>query len=212
MSRAGILLLLACACAGARALEAQGTASVGGTVQARDGRAFGIAVHLTPTGGAAMPAPAIAARIDQRGLQFLPNAIIVSPGSTVGFPNSDPVLHNIFLVDERRTRTDLGTYPGGEFRELVLERTGSYLVMCHLHPEMVATVLVVDAPYRTIADSAGRFRFDGVAPGSYRLTTWHRRLKASDRVVTVRAGDSLDLQLVLTPGNGRAARTAGGPR
>ena len=60
-----------------------------GSYEARDGRAMGVAV-------------------------FLPSAVAVTPRSTIGFPNSDPVLHNIFLVDDPRVRTDLGTYPGGE--------------------------------------------------------------------------------------------------
>ena len=159
--------------------DAPGSATLTGAFDVLAGRAVGVVVFLTPltrsgAGSIASSAP-MAARVDQRGLQFLPPAIAVTPGSTVSFPNSDPVLHNIFLVDERLVRTDLGTFPSGEMRVVTLDTAGAYLVMCHLHPEMVASVFVVDAPYRAVTDSGGRFRIDGIAAGTYRLSTWHRQ-------------------------------------
>lgn len=198
-------------------------ARVQGVVEVRGGRADNIVVLLTPLAAAPSPAPGApsAAQIDQRGLQFLPPTIAVWPGSVISFPNSDPVLHNIFIVDEARTRTDLGTYPMGEFREITLTAPGAYLVLCHLHPEMVANVLVAAAPYRVVTDSSGRFAFDAIPPGSYRMQTWHRRLPASETKITMTAGETTSARLVinpskrrtpgLRPANARSNASAGAP-
>jgi protocatechuate 3,4-dioxygenase beta subunit len=60
-------------------------------------------------------------------------------------------------------------------------------------------VVVVASPYRTVTDDDGSFRIDGVAPGTYRVRTWHRRLKSHDKLVTVGA-EGARLQLELTVG------------
>lgn len=192
-----------------------GQARVQGLVEVRGGRADNIVVLLTPLAAAWSPAPAAAAaaQIDQRGLQFLPPTIAVWPGSVISFPNSDPVLHNIFIVDEARNRTDLGTYSTGESRDVKLTAFGAYLVLCHLHPEMVANVLVAAAPYRAVTDSSGRFAFDTIPPGSYRMQTWHRRLPASQTTITVTAGETASARVVIDPSNRRTPkRRPGSPR
>lgn len=176
-------------------------ARVQGVVQVRGGRADNVVVLLTPLAPLMPLAPSASpvAQIDQRGLQFLPTTIAVWPGSKIFFPNSDPVLHNILIVDEARKRVDLGTYPTGEFRAITLSASGAYLILCHLHPEMVANVLVAAAPYRVVTDSGGRFAFDTIPPGSYRLQTWHRRLAASETTISMTAGETTPVQVVLDP-------------
>lgn len=176
------------------------SASVEGTFTAHDPRGTGIVVYLTPISAATKRHAPVTASIDQRGLKFLPRTIAVTPGSIISFPNSDPVLHNIFLVDQRRARVDLGTFPGGEIREVTLESSGVYLVLCHLHPEMAASVLVVDAPYRAVTDSAGRFRLDGIEPGTYRLSTWHRRLLPYEATITLPPGKTESVRASLPRG------------
>ena len=61
------------------------------------------------------------------------------------------------------------------------------MIFCHVHPEMVAYVVVIGTPYRAVTDADGRFRVDNVAPGTYRLRTWHRRLQTHEEIVTVSA-------------------------
>jgi plastocyanin len=175
-------------------------ASVEGTLTARDPRATGVVVYLTSLSAASLPLAPVTTSIDQRGLKFLPRTIAVPPGSSISFPNSDPLLHNIFLVDLLHSRIELGTYPGGELRQVTLASSGAYLVLCHLHPEMAASVLVVDAPYRAITDSEGRFRIDSIEPGTYRLSTWHRRLLQYEETFTLVPGGTARVQALLTSG------------
>lgn len=190
------------------------SASVEGMLTARDPRAIGIVVYLTPMSSPIGPLVPVTTTIDQRGLKFSPRTIAVTPGSIVSFANSDPVLHNIFLVDQHRMRVELGTYPRGEFREVTLASSGVYLVLCHLHPEMAANVLVVDAPHRAVTDSSGRFRIDGIEPGSYRVSTWHRRLLSYEETIRLDPGATASVRAVLSSGarGGQRSGKTGGRR
>jgi plastocyanin len=188
------VLALGClAAAGARAQEA----SVQGMLLVPGGRPAGIVVGLVPEGRSG--ASPVNTSIDQRGLRFVPSVAAVTPGSVVTFPNSDPVLHNIFIVGPDRGRRDLGTYPTGEFRELTLTQPGIHLVLCHLHPEMAASIVVLDAPHLAVTDSAGAFRFDAVPPGAYRLVVRHRRYGAPSQAMQLAPSEVRKLRLILTP-------------
>ena len=181
-------------------LAAQG-GIVSGTVTAPAPRMGGVVIYLIPAASARVPAAApLSAQIDQRDLQFVPRVIAVSPGSTVSFPNSDPVMHDVFHPSIRAGGFDLGMYPQGERRSFTFDDEGAYVIFCHVHPEMVAYVVVVASPYRAVTDDEGRFKLDGVAPGTYHLRTWHRRLRTQDHVVSVAANGTVRVNLTLKYG------------
>ncbi|MDO8501172.1 MAG: carboxypeptidase regulatory-like domain-containing protein [Gemmatimonadaceae bacterium] len=174
---------------------------VSGTVTAPAAGMGGVVVYLIRAASARVPAIApLSAQIDQRGLRFVPRVIAVSPGSTVSFPNSDPVMHNVFHPSRHGGGFDLGTYPQGERRSFTFDDEGAYVIFCHVHPEMVGYVVVVASPYRAVTDDEGRFKLDGVAPGTYHLRTWHRRLRTQDQVVSVAANGAVRVDLTLEYG------------
>lgn len=141
--------------------------------------------------------------IDQRDLRFLPRVLPVRPGATVEFRNSDPVLHNVFSPRGVGPGFDLGTYPRTDQRPHTFLEPGTHVILCHLHPEMVAYVVVVGTPFYTVVDDDGRFSLTA-PPGRYLLRVWHRRAAPFERTVQAR-GATLDLQeLELEPaGSGR---------
>lgn len=160
-------------------------------------------VFLVPADGRATPETSPErAVIDQRDLSFVPAVVAVSPGSTVAFPNSDPVLHNVFHPGgSSGPPFNLGTYPGTERRAVTFEHEGVYVILCHVHPEMSAYVVVTDSPYRAVSDEDGRFAIDDIVPGHYRVKVWHRRAAEQE------------FRVVLTPGELRAINPAlAGPR
>ncbi len=161
----------------------------------------GVVVYLISTAPASMPPSApLTAEIDQQGLRFVPGVIAVSIGSTVSFPNSDPVMHNVFSPSRGSRGFDLGTYPQGERRSFTFDDEGVHVIFCHVHPEMVGYVVVVASPYRTVTDDHGRFTLAGVASGQYHLRTWHRRLRTQEREITVADNGAVRLDLTLEYG------------
>ena len=55
--------------------------------------------------------------------QFAPHVMAVPVGSTVSFPNFDPVFHNVFSLSESKS-FDLGLYKNGDAREVTFDKEG----------------------------------------------------------------------------------------
>lgn len=112
--------------------------------------------------------------IEQRGKEFAPHVMAVPVGSTVSFPNFDPIFHNVFSLSKSKA-FDLGLYKSGETREVKLDKPGIIRLGCNLHASMSAYLVVVDAPNYVIPDADGKFSFKSLAPGKYKIQAWNER-------------------------------------
>jgi len=108
----------------------------------------------------------------QQNRQFEPRVLIVPVGSTVSFPNADPVFHNVFSLSNAK-QFDLGYYPAGQTRTLKFDNPGVVQVYCHLHPNMYAAIVVVPNHWYARPGEDGTFSFHDVPPGAYKLVAWH---------------------------------------
>jgi plastocyanin len=124
-------------------------------------------------------------QIEQRDETFVPHVLPVLRGSTVDFPNDDPLFHNVFSLSSART-FDLGRYPKGTSKSVRFDRAGIVQVFCHIHSDMSAVVLVLDNPYFAIP-ADGRYAIPDVPPGEYTLVAWHERIKPISQRVRVTA-------------------------
>lgn len=158
-------------------------------------RTAGAVVYLVPAEGPIAAAAADTAVLDQRDLRFEPRVLAVKPGTTVEFQNSDPILHNVFSPSGRDGGFDLGTYPRGDQRPHTFTDPGAYIVLCHVHPEMVAYIVVVPTPYYAVADEQSRFRLEGLPPGRYTLAVWHYGAAPLERAVEITPGTVLRVDL-----------------
>ncbi|MFQ5889381.1 MAG: carboxypeptidase regulatory-like domain-containing protein [Gemmatimonadota bacterium] len=198
----GLSLAWVVASLGCTAPAASQFATVSGTVDASDVRSVGAVVYLLPEAEAANPSARDTPVIDQANLRFVPPVLAVLPGTAVEFRNSDPILHNVFSPKDPGVGFNLGTYPRHESRLHLFREVGAHVILCHVHPEMVAWVVVVDTPYRAVADGEGRFRIDNVPAGRYAVNVWHQATRPFRRDIVVHEGESLHLTLRL-PRSGR---------
>ena len=122
--------------------------------------------------------------------------LAVRTGTTVQFPNDDPLFHNVFSLSRVKT-FDLGRYPKGATRPVTFDAAGVVPVFCHIHADMSAYVVVLDHPFFVTPDSAGHFSLEGVPPGDYQLVAWHERIRPFTVPVHVDAGRTTTLDVRL---------------
>ncbi|MBV8343115.1 MAG: methylamine utilization protein [Gammaproteobacteria bacterium] len=169
-------------------------------VAAPDGRAVsGAVITAQPLEAAAhRPAP-LQAVMDQVNRAFVPDLLVIPVGSTVQFPNSDSVSHQIYSFSPTK-RFQLPLYRGKPYPPVHFDQAGVVTLGCNIHDEMVGYLLVTDAPHFGRTDAAGKWSAE-VPGGRYHVTVWHPRLRDSDvglgRDVTVGESERGELALRL---------------
>jgi len=134
--------------------------------------------------------------VTMKGKSFTPHVVVVPIGSTVEFPNQDPLFHNAFSVSGDN-RFDLDLYKRPKSGSHTFDHAGVVRVYCNIHPQMSAIVVVTDSGYFTKAAADGSFRLQGVPAGTYTLHAFHERGGETALEVTVPAGGEVTGQIKL---------------
>lgn len=143
--------------------------------------------------------------MSQEGETFIPHVLPVPVGSTVQFPNHDPIFHNVFSLSATST-FDLGRYPQGDSKSVRFDKPGLVPVFCHIHSDMSAIILVLENPHFTVPGADGRYRIDNIPPGTYSLVAWHERSEPVEKQVEVKAGQPLEVDFTVPIENEDASR------
>jgi len=133
----------------------------------------GIVVSLQPINQAAPPAPSQHAVMLQKNKMFTPHVLPIVAGTTIDFPNADPIFHNAFSSYNGQV-FDVGLYPPGGTKSVRFTRKGVVRVFCNIHPSMSSVVLVLGTQYFVTTAKDGTFQLD-VPPGSYEVNIFHER-------------------------------------
>lgn len=160
----------------------------------------GVAVWLVPLQGRAPAPPPQVHRVIQKGKRFSPHVSVIGVGSTVDWPNLDPIFHNAFSNFAGQP-FDTGLYPPGGTQKVRFLREGVVRVFCNIHSTMSAVIVVAPSPWFAGTRADGSFSITDVPPGSYLMRVWHERateatLRGLDRRVTVESDGSVSLDPV----------------
>ena len=174
-----------------------------------------VVVYLEKVGGSETSPPTEHAVMDQRGLVFVPHLMVIPKGTTVDFLNSDTEKHNVFCVedccmvlqdkpDKKKPKTmDLGDWGQGEVRVYTFDLPGVAVLLCRLHPEMAAYVVILETSIFAVAEIDGEtqtatYTIENVPPGEYVLKTYNKRCESPDQNVTIEEGKiaQADIELV----------------
>ena len=149
-------------------------------------------VYVEVIAGKTFPAPTATMVMDQKGLMFAPHIAVVQQGATIEFQNSDSVAHNVFwpsVGGNKKLTHNMGTWPKGEKKSFKFDNAGVIPLLCNVHPEMSAYVIVSPTPYFATTNKDGDFKIENVPDGAYTVTAWHEGAKSKSNPVKV-AGDT----------------------
>jgi plastocyanin len=169
------------------------------TVRQRDARPLaGAVITLESEAANAPSASPIAAIMDQVDLAFVPDVLVIPVRSTVQFPNSDAISHQVYSFSGAKS-FQLPLYRGKPYPPVTFDQPGVVTLGCNIHDNMVAYILVTRAAHFGRADAAGQWTATNVAAGRYIVRVWHPLLNEGHEVtrkVTVDAANgAAELQL-----------------
>ena len=171
------------------------------TVQTSDAHPLqGAVVTAFPLDGTPRKPAPVKAVMDQINRAFAPDLLVIPVGSTVTFPNSDSVSHQIYSFSPAK-RFQLPLYRGTPYPPVHFDQPGRVTLGCNIHDEMVGYLVVTDAPYYGRTDARGAWSNE-LTRGRYRITIWHPRLRESEadleRELTIGEADHAELTLRLS--------------
>ena len=178
----------------AQAGEVKGKVSAAGLKSAEN-----IAVYIDAIPGKKFDHPVDRVSVDQRNSVFIPHTIVILRGTTVDFLNSDHVAHNVYwpsINGDKKLRHSLTVVSPGQKKSFEFDDLGSAQLLCNLHPEMVAYIVIVPTPYFALTGSDGTFTIKDVPPGTYTLKTWSEDGKPTTQTIAV-AGATTSVELTV---------------
>ena len=165
-------------------------ASVSFAVLKQDGKPLaGAVITAEPESGkSASPAPQKAI-VDQVELSFVPDVTVIPVGSSVSFPNSDQVSHQVYSFSPAR-RFQLPLYRGQAHAPVVFDQAGIVTLGCNIHDNMAAFIVVTAAPFFGRTNDKGGWLIPSLPDGLYRVRIWHPLLKDPTKMLerSVRIG------------------------
>lgn len=128
--------------------------------------------------------------IEQRDRRFVPDLVVIPAGSTISFPNFDPIFHNVFSLSKAKS-FDLGNYREGQSRLVTFPVPGIVAVYCHLHSNMAASIVVAPSRWAVRVDKDGVFSLKDIPAGTYTVVAWHKTAGTFRKTVTVGEKDTV---------------------
>ncbi len=186
------LFIVVCMCAISATASAEPRGgTIAGSVQVLVGGApkedrSGVIVYVESVAGRRRGAPR-KHEMFQKDKAFVPALLVVEKGDTVEFPNRDLIFHNVFSLS-KGVSFDLGLHKSGTRPTTTFDRAGAIDVFCNIHPQMAATIRVLDNGHYAVTERDGSFRITGVPAGTHTVVAWIRNGKEQRQPVTVAPG------------------------
>ena len=132
---------------------------------------------VAAAGGVEMRGKKIVA-VEQLDREFVPYVSVIQAGTTVTFPNRDPILHHVYSFSTARA-FEIKLYTGKSPSEILFDKPGVVTLGCNIHDWMIGYILVVPTAYFGKSDASGVARLGDVPAGSYELRAWHPQQRAA---------------------------------
>lgn len=169
----------------------------------RDGSGQPIAdavVYALPAAGPTEVRAKKVVAIEQADREFVPYVSVIQTGTTVTFPNRDPILHHVYSFSPAKT-FEIKLYTGRSPSEIRFDKAGVITLGCNIHDWMIAYILVVSTPHFAKTDAAGNATLRDLPAGSYEVRAWHpqQAAAAASQTLALDTGARADFALEVVP-------------
>ncbi len=158
-----------------------------------------IVVHIENAEGRFSP-PKNHPKMISQDLKFSPPTLAVMMGTTVDFPNIDPIFHSVFSISKSNP-FDLGLYGQETEKFVAFINSGLVEIFCHIHSQMHGLILVLENPFFSVTTPDGIFTIKNIPEGNYHLKAWANPSLFKLKPVIVEKSETTIIDFVLTSEN-----------
>jgi plastocyanin len=127
----------------------------------------------------ALRAPTPSETVDQVDRQFVPFVKVVFLGSTIRFPNSDNIRHQVYSFSPPK-KFELPLYAGTPAQPVLFDKAGVVVLGCNIHDWMIGYIYVSETPFFAKTDAAGAAMIKDLPAGEYTVRVWQPRMDGSE--------------------------------
>ena len=131
----------------------------------------------SPTLPSAAPIKGI---MDQMNLAFVPDVLVIPVHSTVQFPNSDAISHQVYSFSDAK-HFQLPLYRGKPYPPVSFDQVGVATLGCNIHDNMLAYVVVTAAQFYGRSNGSGGWS-EEIPAGRYHVRVWHPLLNEPQEI------------------------------
>jgi plastocyanin len=140
-----------------------------------------LAVPLDPRSAQHSKAPQDA--VDQVDKQFVPFVKPVFVGSTVRFPNSDNIRHQVYSFSPAK-KFELPLYGGTNAPPVTFDKPGVVVLGCNIHDWMIGYIYVAETPFFAKTGPLGTASITDLPPGEYSVRIWHPSMDRAEETTS----------------------------
>jgi plastocyanin len=129
--------------------------------------------------------------VDQVDKQFVPYVKVVFVGSTIRFPNSDNIRHQVYSFSPAK-KFELPLYTGAQAQPVLFEKAGVVVLGCNIHDWMIGYVYVSETPFFAKTGTAGTALLADLPAGDYVIRVWQPSLDGSEQSTAQRIAVAAD--------------------
>ena len=116
--------------------------------------------------------------IDQVDKEFVPLISAIPKGTTITFPNSDNIQHQIYSFSKPK-KFDLPLLAKNETKKITFENTGIVSLGCNIHDWMLSYIYIYESEFFATSNKEGVASFSNIPAGDYTLRIWSARMKSN---------------------------------
>jgi plastocyanin len=133
--------------------------------------------------------------LDQKGCEFHPEVLVMTPGE-VDILNSDGVLHNIHTFSTANPPINKAQPKFKKTMTEKFDKPEAIKIQCDAHSWMHGWILVTDN-VAAATDDKGTFKIENVPAGKHKVEVWHPVLGKQSKDVEVKAGQETKVSFEL---------------
>ncbi len=155
-------------------------------------------IYLEPADSSKLKLEPKLHKILQKGRQFNPDLLVVSPGDKVQFLNDEDreIDHNIYSLS-RLKNFDLGLGERGSVLDVTIDKNGAGNFYCSVHKLMEGRMISLNTRYFTILERPGKFILPNIPAGDWvvKVFVFHRRYKVDPVTITLNDASHEEIEL-----------------